>query len=307
MVNNKPLILLHKAMPSIESSLSFDVMLSPQFYTLKRESIPVRFHFQAKKLAPSILENLLPADGKYDYYVFKDGDSWAFIAYDINDISTFLQSRGAAPEKVSKLYFAQQSVDKFTLPVLLNEDEVLTNIQGIATVVPKMLLSDGIEYQEFSQAFRPAKGKTFGTSSHSLISEKEAWIIGGIFLLFAMMFTAEGIRYRNVIATMQEKVSTLLNGYPALQSQYARENIAQKYHKIDKEERHKREILKGLSRLMLPGVQVETLLMEGKHFSSTLKCPDEKTVVRVQSLAKEKQYKTSRIGSENLVKIEGNL
>ena len=298
---------MHKAMPSIEGSLSFDVMLSPQFYILKRESIPVRFRFQAKKLAPSILENLLPSDGSYEYYVFKDGDSWAFIAYDIDNISTFLQSRGAALEKIPKLYFAQQSVDKFAVPVSLNEDEALANVQGIATIVPKMLLSSEIEYQKFSQAFRPADGKTFGTGSHSLISEKDAWIIGSIFLLFTMMFAAEGIRYRNVITAMQEKVSTLLNGYPALQSQYARENIAQKYHKIDKAERHKREVLKGLSRLMLPGVQLETLLMEGKHFSSTLKCPDEKTVVRVQSLAKEKQYKASRIGSENLVKIEGNL
>ena len=99
----------------------------------------------------------------------------------------------------------------------------------------------------------------------------------------------------------------MLNDYPALQSQYARENISQKYHKIDKEERRKREVLKGLSRLILPGVEIDNLFMDGKNFTFVVKCPDEKSVQRVLSLAKEKQYKVSRAGKENLVKIVGSL
>jgi len=142
---------------------------------------------------------------------------------------------------------------------------------------------------------------------HSIIGKKEAWSIGAIFLIFALMFAVEGARYSRVVAAMQEKVAVLLQDYPALQSQYARENIAKKYQKIDREERRKREVLKDLSRLVLPGAEVESLLMGKKHYAMILKCPNEKTVIRVQSLAKEKQYKASRVGSENLVKIEGSL
>jgi hypothetical protein len=131
--------------------------------------------------------------------------------------------------------------------------------------------------------------------------------LSAVFFAFGLMFAVEGIRYRNVIEAMQGKVALLLKDYPSLQSAYSRENIARKYRKIDKEERHKREVLKGLSRLMLPGVQLESLLLDGKRFAAALKCPDEKTVVRVQSLAKERQYKSSRAGSENLLKIEGSL
>ena len=298
---------MHRAMPPIDSTVAFDIMISPQFYTYKHEDLPVRFHYQARKLAPSILESLLPPERKYEYYVFREGGGWAFIAYDPEKISHFLEERGVATEKISKLYFAQQVADKFTVPVILDENEVLSNIQQTATVIPRMLLSKETEYQEFSNTFRPAGGKSFGTGSHSIISEKSAWAIGAIFLAFALMFAAEGMRYQQVIGVMQEKVTLLLKDYPALQSQYSRENIAQKYRKIDTEERQKRETLKALSRLMLPGVRLESLLLEGKHFSTTLKCPDEKTVVRVQSLAKEKQFKSSRIGSNNLVKIEGSL
>ena len=300
-------MLIHDTMGPVSSSEAFDIMLSPQFYTLKRESLPVRYHFQAKKLASSILENLLPEEGNYEHYVFKEDDLWTFIAYDPEEISRFLQSRGISPEQVSKLYFAQQVSEKFSTPVLLDENTALSNVQHSATVVPRMLLPEETQYQDFDETFKPKSGASFGVGMHSIIGKKEAWTIGAIFLIFALMFFVEGFRYRQVIVTMQEKVSLLLEDYPALQSQYARENIAKKYQKIDREERHKREVLKDLSRLVLPGVEVESLLMGKKLFSATFKCPDEKSVIRVQSLAKEKQYKTSRIGSENLVKIEGSL
>ncbi|MEA3456253.1 MAG: hypothetical protein U9R26_07070 [Campylobacterota bacterium] len=305
--SSKPLLLIHDAMPMVNRSDVFDIMLSPQFYTLKREDIPVRYHFQAKKLASSILENLLPEDGNYEHYVFKEENLWAFVAYDPGEIGRFLQTRGISTEQVSKLYFAQQVSEKFNMPVLLDENTALGSVQHTATVLPSILLPKETRYQDFDETFKPGTGTSFGLDAHSIIGRKEAWTISAIFLIFALMFAVEGMRYRQVVTTMQEKVALLLQDYPALQSQYARENIAKKYRKIDREERQKREILKGLSRLVLPGVEVESLLMGRKQYSITLKCPDEKSVIRVHSLAKEKQYKASRVGSENIVKIEGSL
>ena len=282
-------------------------MLSPQFYTLRHERLLIRFSYQAKKLAPSILENLLPPEGKYEYAVFKEREGWVFIAYDHEEISRFLKERGVAIEKIGRLYFAQQAVDRFERPVRLDENEALASVQHTATVVPLSLLSEGVEYQGFSRDFRPSGGKTFGAGSRSIIDEKSTWILTTVFLLFALMFTVEGLRYRHVIRAMQGRVAVMLKDYPSLQSAYSRNNIARKYRRIDKEERHKREVLKGLSRLMLPGVELETLLLEKKHFSAELKCPDEKTIVRLLALAKERGYGHSRVGSEKHVKIEGKL
>ena len=294
-------------MPPLEESSAFDIMLSPQFYTYKHEDMPIRFKFQAKKLAPSILENLLPKDIEYEYFVFREGDGWAFVAFSPEEISTFLHSHAIAAERVSKLYFAQQSAENFTVPVSLDENEALANINGTATVVPKILLSPDTDYQDFDAKFRPSEGKSFGAGLSSLIGEKDSWVITAIFVMFALMFVVEGFRYKHTISSMEKKVDTLLANYPSLQSRYARENIAQKYRKIDEEERSKREILKSLSRLMLPGVELEALHMEGKKYSAMLKCPDEKSVTRVLALTKEKKFKASRIGSNNIVKIEGNM
>lgn len=294
-------------MQPLEGNEAFNIMLTPQFYTIKREELPVQYLYQAKRLAPSVMENLLSEGKIYDYYVFKEEDEWIFIAYNSEEISKFLQSKGIEVEQVSKLFFAQQVAEMFFKPVLLNDNEALVAEQGTVVMVPKILMQEETGYQRFDETFTPKNGVSFGAGISSVIGRKETWILSTIFVLFALMFATEGLRYKQVITTMQETVATLLVDHPALQSQYARENISKKYRKIDQEERHKREILKDLSHLVLPGVEVESLLMDSKRFVTELKCPDEKTVTRIKALAKGKQYKFSRSGGENVVKVEGTL
>jgi hypothetical protein len=294
-------------MQPLKGNEIFNIMLTPQFYTLKREELPVQYQYQAKRLAPSVMENLLSEGKTYEYYVFKEEDEWVFIAYNPEEISEFLQSKGIGVEQVSKLFFAQQAAEMFFNPVLLNDNEALVAEQGTVVMVPKVLMQEETGYQRFDETFAPKNGVSFGAGISSVIGRKETWMLSSIFVLFALMFFAEGLRYKQVVADMQETVVALLADHPALQSQYARENIAKKYHKIDQDERHKREILKDLSHLVLPGVAVESLMMDNKHFLTELKCPDEKTVARVKALAEGKQYKVSRSGGENVVKVEGTL
>lgn len=294
-------------MQPIKRNEMFNIMLTPQFYTLKKEKLPVQYLYQAKKLAPSIMENLLSEGRTYEYFVFKEDEEWVFIAYDPEEVSEFLKSKGIGVEQVSKLFFAQQAAEMFFKPVLLNDSEALVEEQGTVVMVPKILMQEEAGFQSFGDSFTPKNGVSFGAGISSVIGRKETWMLSSIFILFALMFMVEGLRYKQAAATMKETVATLLADHPALKSQYARENIAKKYHKIDQEERHKREILKGLSRMVLPGVEVESLLMDNKHFVTELKCPNEKTATRIKALAKGKKYKFTRSGGANIVKVEGTL
>lgn len=306
--SSKPLILIHKNMPLVEKSEGLlNAMLTPQFYTLKKEELSVKYSYQAKKLAPSILESLLKEGVNYDYFVFKEEDSWVFVAYDPIGVSEFLSSKGIGPQQVSKLFFAQQVAEKFAEPVALDENEALVLVNGTAAVLPKVLLEDEVSFGSFDETFAPKAGVTFGAGTGSIIGRKESWVIGTILLLFALMFCVEGMRYNNVSAAMQDGVSELLKDYPSLQSQYTRDNIAQSYRKIDQEERQKREVLKALSGLMLPGVKIESLHMDSLSFGAEFLCPDENSITKVRSLALGRKYKVSRSGDTNLVKVEGAL
>lgn len=307
--SNNPLVLIHSDMYYHKETEVIDILLSPQFYTHKREYLDIKYLYKAKKLAPSILENLLPhgEEYEYEYYVYKDGDSWVFIAYNITQISDFLESKGISIDQVSKLYFAQQVQDMFRSPLSLNEEKALSTLQKSVTVVPKSLLSPTIRYTRFDDSYRPASGISFGAGVDSVFTQKEAWIMGAIFVLFGLLFVAEGLRFDSITSDTEQRMSLLFEEYPSLQSTYARANIIKKYHKIDKIERDKREILKEFSRLVLPGVEVDTLSVNSKKLSITLQCPDQKSILRVTALARAKKYQIKKAKKDNLLTIETSL
>ena len=54
MGNSKTLILAHSAMDEVTLSYDVNVMLTPQFYTLKKEPLPVQYAYQAKPAGVAI-------------------------------------------------------------------------------------------------------------------------------------------------------------------------------------------------------------------------------------------------------------
>jgi len=307
MENSKPLVLIHKGMATSRSMTTINIMLSPQFYTMKREELPVKYLYQAKRLAPSILDNLLAEGREHQYHVYKDGDAWVFIAFEPLVIAQFLTTKGIKAEQVSKVFFAQQYPQKFDRPFLLSETEVMSNLQDTVVVLPTTLINETVRYQMLDETVNSSDGISFNFNSSALLHQKEAIIIASILTLFTIMFVVEGFRYKSVISSMQEEVGVILEEHPSLQSQYARDNIAKKYRKIDKEERHKRNILKNLSSLIIPGAEIELLTMDSKRFMTEIKFPDEKRLLKVKSLASKKKYKSSRLGNGSVLKIEGKL
>ncbi len=305
MENSRPLLLLHRDQEPLNIVGPFDIMLSPQFYTHKKEKLPLRYRHQALKLAPSILENLLIKGRDYTFFAYKEDGDWIFLAYDPQEVGAFLDTLGLPPQHATKIFFAQQAIAKLGIPVMLTQNEALVDLKGTATILPRSLLPIEQEFQKFDESFRAGDGVSFAANNLSIIPTKEARILGAILLLFAIMLIIEGVRYQKVSSITDNQMAQLLQKYPALESQYARTNIAQKYQKIDRDERQKREILRKLSKLILPQTQLKELLLEQNRFTMTLEAPDEKNRMRALTLAKELQFQATQNKTE--IKIEGSL
>ncbi|NOR55751.1 MAG: hypothetical protein GQ531_06035, partial [Sulfurovum sp.] len=102
----KALLLVYKDMPEQTLDESVNIVLTPQFYTLKREVLPLQYAYQAKRIAPSLFEGLLEDASNYAYFVQKEKDAWLFIAYDLEKIQDFLVEKGFDLTLVSKMFFA---------------------------------------------------------------------------------------------------------------------------------------------------------------------------------------------------------
>ena len=257
---------------------------------MKKEALPLKYLYQAKKIAPSLFDGLLEEGGTYRYFVFREGEEWVFIAYDPQKISSFLREKGIAPEQVSKLFFAQQSLDMFSSPVLLGEKEALVVLNDAVVVVPRTALTEEFTPLVVDNSFTPASGVVLEGSSGSLLSERQTAVLATIFLIFAVMFFVEGWRYSHDLKTGEQEMQRLLEEYPSLQSRIKRENIAAKYQAIDSIERKKREVVKTLAGMIFNGVTFHEFAMNEKHFKARFSCRDAKVAQRLITLAKKAKF-----------------
>jgi len=305
--NSNKLILVYRNMPQQQLSESVNIMLTPQFYSLKKEVLPLKYAFQAKKIAPSLFDGYLTDLEAYTYFVYKEGEKWVFIAYYEEEISKFLVSKGIQPEQVDKIFFAEQASEHITHPVALGEKNALLVLDGTVVTIPQNALNESAQSDTVLEAFTPKSGVTFQSSFHSYLTQKQALWISGIFLIFAVMYFVEGWRYAKSAALLQTEISALLEEYPSLQSEYTRKNIAKKYRTIDKNEHRKRDVVKSLAGLIFKGVKVDAFKMDEVQFSVRFKCADPKVAKRLKELAKREGFSGVKSLTGNIVAIEENL
>lgn len=308
MGNNKELLLVHPSMKPVSLTEAVNVMLPPQFYTLKKEALPLRYAYQAKKIAPSLFDGLLEAGGHYEYMVWKEDEAWVFLAYDIEKITAFLESKGFTLEHVSKLFFAQQSVDLFDKPLWMGEHEALVALDHTVVVIPRgALTEENGSSLVFNNRFTPKKGIVLSGAYGSVLTLKQASMLAAIFILFALMFSVEGSRYSDDSEAGEAKMQELLSANPSLQSKYTRDSILSKYKMIDKAERKKREIVKMVSGMIFKGVTLSSLEIDVKSYKVHFTCKDAQVAKRLNLLATKNKLKTSAISGSHDLKIEGTL
>jgi hypothetical protein len=284
-----------------------NLMLTPQFYTLKREAIPVQYAYQAKRIAPSLFDGLLDDAKHYSYFVTKEEDTWLFIAYDMQEIELFLEEKGIFPENVGKVFFAEQAATSFTGPVKIGQREALINLEGSVVVVPQMVLDDGLRVIQVNDSFTPKKGIALEGTQSSFLTTTHAYALGTLLFLFAIIFFVEGSRYGGDSAEQEAQMQELLDENPALQSSYTRDSIASKYKTIDTKERKKREVVKALSGMLFKGTTLTSLTMNDKKFQAEFICISDSVAKKLQALAKKEKFNTSKIANSHNLNIGGTL
>lgn len=308
MGKTKELLLVYPFMDNVRLEERVNIMLTPQFYTLKKEFLPVKYAYQAKKIAPSLFEGLLEESSDYDYMVFKEEDTWVFIAYDIEKITNFLSSKGIEASMISKLFFAQQSIDSFSRPIALGDKEALVALDEKVVVVPRIALGEEEKPSlGLDDSFTPDKGIALQGNIGSLLNKKQAYTLAAVFMLFAIVFVANGARYGGDTEAVEEELQAMYEAYPTLQSSYTREGIVNKYREIDTKERSKRDVIKTLAGMIFKGVTLTSFQINEKKFKVQFACADAQVAKRVKQLAKKAKYNVSKVKGSTDVRIEGTI
>ncbi len=296
--NKDRTLLLYKQMPTPRTVANdFNVILTPQFYLLKRESLPLRFAYQAKRIAPSIFDGLLEPDVQYLFHVEKEGDAWLFYAYNPEEIASWIQSKGIAPHRVKRLYFAQQLKDLFRKPVALGEHYVMQTVNDTVTLFPRSAVQDEVTIGTIRL---PAKLPRSKVSLHtganrSLLSVKQTATLSVLLLLGALLYFVEAKRYEDPNAA---RLQALHEAYPKLAGRYTRETILQKYRSIDRAERGKREAIEAIAKMIFKDATLTSLGVDDKAVEAHFSLQNDAAKAKLRNLAKEAHFRVETKGGE---------
>jgi len=307
--SNGTLLLLHKKLEGVRKASKYDLVLSPQFYIVTREKIPVKYAFQAKKLAPSILDDLLPADDRYEFEVKRDGDSWLFFAYSPKEIEEFLKSCCNIPShRIGKIYFADQLKEVLKkLPIGIDEENAITLVDGLATIVPRSMLQSD-RYARFTPKLRPKHSYTFKQFSKRAKDtklSKGSIIAASLLFLLGLFFFLDGYGYKRAISKEEVRLDKLYEENPQLRSKLVRDSIKEKYEKIERRERSIRNLLDSYSQLTSKKTILDRLeLKEQKMVGRFL--VDPKEMKHILSVATAENLKVKKQNTA-VVEIEGEI
>ena len=305
MGSSKRLVLVHREMSPLNLDERVNIVLTPQYYTVKKEALPVKYLHQAKRIAPSLFDGFLEVDKVFDYLVYQEGERWVFIAYCLADIQVFLAEKGLLAW-TGKIFFAEQFVNCLKEPILLGEKEALSVVEGEVVVVPKHFLSTECSLSTFPSCSIPKSGVKLGSTSNDSLSLKQTLFFSTLFFLFALLFGMEALRYKQGGTQERERLAELSTEYPRLQSAIQRESIAQKYQTIDKQERLKRDAIKHLSELIFKGVDVTFLRCTTQSIEAQCECKSTKVAKRFLLLLKNSYFPHAHLNGTT-IQIKENL
>jgi hypothetical protein len=265
------MLFLHRQMVPSPGEGPVDLVLTPQYYLMKREEIPLRFAFQARKLAPSLFEENHSSEEPTRYEVLRNGESWLYFAYHPEEIREALMKAQVDPGRIRRLYFAQQFASLLDRPVLLpGGEEALVLLDDTVTLLPaRMLPEEPSSHAE--ELPRPSESFRFSfEGTESKINRKAALVLSGALLILGLGWVLEGFRYHRAATAEEKRLEKVLEAHPTLRSRLTRENIYNKYHAVDRRQRQLRRTVRAIGTLVSKDSKLDSLAIDEKGYRATL-------------------------------------
>ncbi len=203
----------------------YSVILSPEYYWIKRVSLPVKSAREAKKLAESVFEGLLPS-GLYDYQVIKDGDEFLIIAYDREVIQKALKEHFRGTSEISGVYFAQNELKDLKGCTTVNAKAALTPIDGILVQVPRSCIDTSAHLDDILPTLRLSRHKIrIGTSQKQTLPRSTVTMVAMAFFLVMASLLIEYIAYKKALSDILSQRESLISRYHLPQTSFELKSI----------------------------------------------------------------------------------
>jgi len=187
------------------------LVLSPEFYWIKKEELPVKRVYEAKRLAPSVFDGFLP-EGNFSYIVYKEDEKFILIAYDKEEILKTLENIVDDMNNIEEIYFAQTEFSDIEGCVEIDDKNAIASIEGVIVQIPRRCANPSMRIDEFLEGMEFSKYK-IKIGAQEVMGKKELVLYAAVFALFTLSFLTEYAIYKTEIKKMQTKKMQILTKY----------------------------------------------------------------------------------------------
>ena len=246
----------------------YSLILSPQFYWVKRVKLPVKSEFRAKKLAASVYEGTLPKDDKYFYDVKyeKDRGTFIVIAYSKKYIYEEIRKKIAPTAKIRGIYFAQYELGELKTCIAIDEEISLGNVDGLLIQVPSKCVDSEENVRKYLPKVRLSNRRVKIDSLEDKEEDKNSLIfyivLIGLFLISQMTIY---FAYKSKLNKYDSKKASLISRYNLPKTSFQLNSIKRTLLKRYKEQKLIRDAMTKLDKISLSSDEKYMDIVLNKH------------------------------------------
>jgi len=264
-----------------------NIILSPEYYWVKKVHLPISKLYQAKKYAPAVFEEHLPSGTEYDYVILnaKEKNEFIVIAYSKSIILNALKKQVNDISKIKGIYWSQIELSALKTCIAIDAHGSLSKIDEMVLYLPqpceesKESLYDIISKTSLSQNYLKLNSLTYEqipkTSAYKLIASA---------LLFIGAFGVDYAVHQYKINQNEQKIASIKEEYNMPKTSMEFKNIQSRLSKIDKKQKDFRALLKIIEDILLKrGTTLKSLSFDKKAFQVTIMLESKKDKKIVQN------------------------
>jgi len=285
-----------------------DIILSPSFYWVKEQSLPVKSVREAKQLLPSLFEDTIP-EGSYSYLVYKSPEkdgSFVMIAYSDKFILDTLNEVGIKSSQIRNIYLAQNEFDKLDGSYRVDDEHVIIVKDGIVSQLPLMLVptSEELNLQDLKLSKRKIELVKFA----HIIDPKSIFKLSAFVFILVLIVAAEyGMRSYEV-KKLEAKKEEIFEKKHLKSTMFQNEALANKLKKRFKKQTKIRNYIETILKMPLEQSEMISYLeVKSKKIVVEVALENKSNRSKIEKYLKSKKMKIKTKMKKDSLKVEITL
>lgn len=247
-----------------------DIILSPEFYWVRKFEIPVKTETQARHVLPTLFEDVINDTTVLTYQVIKlEENQFLCFAYNNKKIYEVLKKSNIPISNITSIYFAQNECVKFNT-FEVDSLKFMYTSDGILIKVPSQLLTDTMDLKKVIHNINLSSHKLQIKLYNDVVSSKYYYYLFIIFVVLIVVNAFKYFNYSNELTKLENQMikTKELNKLPS--SMIQTNSILNRYEKTIVKENKKRDALAYImsnSRFSLKNIDINNDVMSLEYLA----------------------------------------